>query len=88
MNDESRSSRVGTQTKRAQGGVGAPHLREGGSQGNPNGQRDAADPSDRRYGDGAAGTSPSQQRERKDAGWTSRQGGSQEARDGSQKEKR
>ena len=79
MNDQKRPAKADPQTKRAQGGVGAPHLGQGGAHGNPSGPRDAGDPGHERYGDGAAGTSPSQQRERKDAGWTSRQGGSQEA---------
>jgi hypothetical protein len=79
MNDQTRTAKLGSQTKKAQGGVGAPHLHEGGPDGNVRGPREEHDRGDRRYGDGAAGTSPSQQRERKDAGWTSRQGGSQEA---------
>jgi hypothetical protein len=79
MNEQTRSGKLAPQTKRAQGGVGAPHLHRGGPDGNVRGTRDAGDPGDTRYGDGAAGTRPSQQRERKDAGWTSRQGGTQEA---------
>jgi hypothetical protein len=79
MNDQTRTAKLSPQTKRAQGGVGAPHLHDGGPSGNARGPRDRGDAGDRRYGDGAAGTSPSQQPERKDAGWTSRQGGSQEA---------
>jgi hypothetical protein len=79
MSDQTRAPKLASQTKRAQGGVGAPHLHEGGPDGNPTGPRDAGDPGHRRSGDGAAGTSRAQQRERKDAGWTSRQGGPQEA---------
>ncbi|HEU4571072.1 MAG TPA: hypothetical protein VFR93_00165 [Candidatus Limnocylindrales bacterium] len=78
MNDQTRSAKLAPQTKRAQGGVGAPHLQEGGPGGNPSGPRDTGDPGDRRSGDGSAGTSPSMGRERKDEGWTRRQRGPQE----------
>ena len=80
MDDQKRTTRLSPQTKRAQGGVGAPHLHEGGAGGNPTGPRDQGDQQKHRYGDGAAGTSRSGQHERKDAGWTSRQGGSQDAK--------
>jgi hypothetical protein len=78
MNDQTRSAKLSPQTKRAQGGVGAPHLHAGGPEGNVRGRRAEADPGDRRSGDGSAGTNPSMQRERKDEGWTRRLGGSQE----------
>jgi hypothetical protein len=78
MNEQTRTGKLAPQTKRAQGGVGAPHLHEGGPGGNPSGPRDRGDDQEQRYGDEGAGTSPSQQRERKDAGWTSRQGGTQD----------
>ena len=78
MNDQTRTAKLGPQTTKAQGRVGAPHLHEGGSDGNARGPRDDGDRGTRRYADGAAGSSPSKQRERKDAGWTSRQGGTKE----------
>jgi hypothetical protein len=78
MKGDTRTTKLAPQTRRAQGGVGAPHLHRGGAGGNPTGRRDANDPGTRRSGDGSAGTSPSQQGERKDADWTSRQGGSQD----------
>ena len=78
MNEQQRSPKLAAQTRRAQGGVGAPHLHQGGPAGNSSGPRDAGDRGDdRRYGEEGRGTSKTDQRERKDEGWTSRQGGSQ-----------
>ena len=69
MNAQKQLSKLAPQTRRAQGGVGAPHLHE--AETDPKGGTT-------RSGTGGPGTSPSTRHERKDAGWTSRQGGGQE----------
>jgi hypothetical protein len=68
-----------SQTRRAQAGVGAPQLGQGGPAGNPSGPRDANDPGSTRYGkgQGSGSNEPKHNEAKETAGWTSRQGGDQ-----------
>jgi hypothetical protein len=77
MSDQKRPPKLAPQTRRAQGGVGAPHLHQGGAEGNATGPRETPGCGERRFGNDGPGTSGAEQHERKDVGWTSRQGGSQ-----------
>jgi hypothetical protein len=79
MNEHTRAANLSPQTKRAQGGVGAPHLHEDGPDGDLRGPREGVDPGDHRHGDGGTHTDHSQVGERKDTGSTQRQGGTGEA---------
>jgi len=86
MNADERSHRD-PQTRRAQGGVGAPHLGRGGRSGNATGPRDAHDPGATRYGNGKprGSNEPRHSEAKEERGWTSRQGGAQGAGPGTAK---
>jgi len=84
MNDRTRATPLHSQTKRAQGGVGAPHLGRGGPSGNETGPREANDPGSTRAGSGKprGGNEPRHAETKEQSGWTSRQGGSQKGAHG------
>ena len=83
MDDRRPTSPLSPQTKRAQGGVGAPHLHGGGPAGNRRGPREENDPGTTRAGRlrSSGSNEPKHGEHKEGPGWQSRQGGEPRSRE-------